>query len=283
MRWPPYHHIFLDCDSTLTAVEGIDVLADLAGKRWHVEALTQAAMEGKVDLAEVYDRRLELVQPTRGQINAVRHVYKQNMVEDAKEVVEALQSLGHRIYIISGGLAEVVVEFGLFLGVPRAQIRAVDVQYNELSGTWWYNHAEIAEKEKRLLDYRAGALTESNGKAAVVRELLGKQRGRSLLAGDGISDLRAGQAVDLFLGYGGVVTRERVAAEAPVFLHSHSLAPLLALAVGPAGLSQLKGTSHETLADKALTLIEEGAITFQDERLREKFKRAYQAIHSRAH
>lgn len=282
MRWPPYHHIFLDCDSTLTTVEGIDVLADLAGKRWHVEALTQAAMDGKVDLAEVYDRRLQLVRPTRRQINALRHVYKQNIVEDAQAVVEALQTLGHRVYIISGGLAEAVVEFGLFLSVPRSQIRAVDVQYNELSGTWWCNHAQIAEKEKQLLDFREGPLTESHGKAAIVRELLGDQRGRSLLVGDGISDLRAGPAVDLFLGYGGVVTREVVATEAPAFLHTPSLAPLLGLAAGPAGLSLLKGTPHEPLVEKALTLIEEGAITFQDERLREKFKRAYQAVYSRA-
>ena len=31
MRWPTYQHIFFDCDSTLTTVEGIDALADTAG------------------------------------------------------------------------------------------------------------------------------------------------------------------------------------------------------------------------------------------------------------
>ena len=50
MRWPHYEHIFFDCDSTLTAVEGIDVLAESAGKRQRVEMLTQAAMEGDRDL-----------------------------------------------------------------------------------------------------------------------------------------------------------------------------------------------------------------------------------------
>ncbi|MCC6606951.1 MAG: phosphoserine phosphatase, partial [Anaerolineae bacterium] len=33
MRWPPYKHVFFDCDSTLTTVEGIDVLAETAGKK----------------------------------------------------------------------------------------------------------------------------------------------------------------------------------------------------------------------------------------------------------
>ena len=280
MRWPPYHHVFFDCDSTLTSVEGIDILGELTGKRWRVERLTQAAMNGDVELGDVYDRRLQLVQPTRRQVNSIRHIYKQNVVEDAKMVVGALQTLGHNVYIISGGLAEAVTEFGVYLGVPRENIRAVDVQYNELSGTWWFNHDRIAEKEKQLLDVRAGALTESDGKAAIVRELLGDKRGRTLLVGDGVSDLLAGRAVDLFVGFGGVVTRERVVAEAPAFLHSATLAPLLALAAGPAVLSLLQNTSYAKVVAKTLNLIEKGAITFQDERLREKFEQAYQAVHT---
>jgi len=281
MRWPPYHHIFFDCDSTLTTVEGIDVLGELTGKRWDVEALTRAAMNGELELGEVYDRRLQLVQPTRRQVNAIRHIYKQHVVEDAKAVIGALQALGHEVYIISGGLAEAVTEFGVYLGVPRENIRAVSVQYNELSGPWWCNYDQIADKEKRLLDVQEGALTESDGKAAIVRELLGDRRGRSLLVGDGVSDLYASRAVDLFVGFGGVVARERVVAEAPAFLHSASLAPILPVAAGPAALPLLRNTPHQALADKTLRLIDKGAITFQDERLREKFEQAYQAIYSR--
>ncbi len=39
MRWPPYEHVFFDCDSTLTTVEGIDILAASSGKQWRVEVL----------------------------------------------------------------------------------------------------------------------------------------------------------------------------------------------------------------------------------------------------
>lgn len=238
-------------------------------------------MDGELELGDVYDRRLQLVQPTRRQINTIRHKYKQNVVEDAKEVIGALQTLGHRVYIISGGLADAVIEFGVYLGVPRENIRAVDVQYNELSGHWWYNYDQIADKEKRLLDVRQGSLTESDGKAAIVRDLLGDQRGQALLVGDGVSDLHASRAVDLFVGFGGVVTRERVLAEAPAFLHTASLTPLLPLAAGPAVLPLLRDTPYEPAVEKSLTLIDKGAITFQDERLREKFEQAYQAIYSR--
>ena len=281
MRWPAYRHVFFDCDSTLTAVEGIDVLAQVAGKGSRVETLTRAAMEGRRELDEVYGKRLRMVRPTRKQIAAVRQVYKQNETPDARAVIAALQVLDHEVYIVSGGLAEPVIEFGIYLGVPRSHIRAVEVQYNELSGAWWLDFGDLPNQEKRYLDFSSGALTASDGKGKCVRELLGDQPGRSLLVGDGLSDLVAGRSVDLFVGYGGVVGRQRVLEEAACTLHTRSLAPVLALAAGPALLPTLAGTAHEDVANRSLALISKGALTFQNERLREKFEQAYQAIHTR--
>lgn len=282
MRWPPFKHVFFDCDSTLTTVEGIDVLAQSSGKGWRIEVLTRAAMEGDLDLGDVYSRRLSAVKPTRAQVRAIRQVYKQNLVEDAKAVISALQELGHSVYIVSGGLADPVVEFGLYLGFPRSNIRAVGVQYNELSGHWWKNDSFSASRMK-YMQHDDGALTISDGKARIMRELLGNQAGRTLLVGDGLSDLLAGQNADLFVGFGGVIRRSRVISEAPCIINSASLAPLLALASGPASLARLQDTAHADLAAKAVQLIDTGAITFNDERLNSKFRQAYQAFHSRTH
>ncbi|GJM41859.1 MAG: phosphoserine phosphatase [Ardenticatenaceae bacterium] len=281
MRWPPYKHVFFDCDSTLTTVEGIDILAETAGKKWRVEVLTNAAMDGKLDLEEVYAKRLQAVRPTHDQIRQIRTVYKRNIVADAQAVIAALQFLGHQVYIISGGLAEPVQEFGVFLGVPKQNIRAVQVDYDQLSGQWWQANGQSA-KQARYLDYEEGALTVSDGKAQIVHELLGTQNGRSLLIGDGSSDLLASRTVDLFVGYGGVVQRDRVKAESPVFLHTPSLAPLLLLAAGPAAIRKVKNTPHEAVFQKAFSLINTGAIDFNHERLKEKFQQAYQTIYSRA-
>lgn len=279
MRWPHYDHIFFDCDSTLTTVEGIDILAESAGKRWRVEVLTQAAMDGDLNLEDVYAKRLRAVKPTRRQISDIRRSYKRNVVEDARELVAALQELGHHVYIISGGLAEPVEEFGVYLGVPRDHIRAVGVTYNELSGKWWVGGNE------QYLSYEEGALTVSDGKAEIVQELLGSKKGRSLLVGDGSSDLLASRAVDLFVGFGGVVERSHVRTEAPVYIHSPGLAPLLAVAAGPAIFRTLQNTPHQALSDKAQRLIETGAISFNNDRLNDKFGKAvdaaYQAFHSR--
>ncbi len=103
------------------------------------------------------------------------------------------------------------------------------------------------------------------------------------MIGDGVSDLLTAHAVDLFVGYGGVVARSRVLAEAPCFIHGDRLAPLLALAAGPATLVTLEGTPHWEIATQALNSINDGVITFQDERLRSKFEQAYQAVYSRSH
>ena len=272
MRWPPYEHIFFDCDSTLTMVEGIDILAQSAGKGWRVEVLTQAAMDGQLDLEDVYAKRLQAVKPTRGQIRDIRRAYKRSVVEDAAALIAALRAEDHQVYIISGGLLEPVREFGVFLGVRKENIRAVGVTYNELSGHWWEGD------DAQYLDYENGDLTISDGKAAIVEAFLAGKNGRSLLVGDGYSDLLAGRAVDLFVSYGGVIPRSKVQEQAPVNIMSSSLAPLWALAAGPAAIQRLAGSEFSVLGEKAAELIEKGAITFNDKRLETKFSNAFETI-----
>lgn len=280
MRWPTYKHIIFDCDSTLSTIEGIDVLAEVVDKKWRVEVLTNAAMNGDLDLNEVYGKRLRAVRPTRKQVHDIKSSYKRNIVADAKEVIGALQQLGAQVYIVSGGLYEPVREFGIFLGVPDNHIRAVDVQYDALTGEWW---RQSTQTQVRYKTFEEGALTATSGKAEIISDLLSGKSGRSLLIGDGSSDLYAGHRVDLFVGYGGVVTRPIVLQRAPAFIHSASLAPLLALVLGPAGLERLQQTSEDYLHEKCIQLIQEGELTFQDEQLNEKFRKAYQAVFTRTH
>lgn len=279
MRWPPFKHVFFDCDSTLTTVEGIDVLADFRGQTHAVARLTQAAMDGKIGLGEVYSRRLEAVLPTRREVQEIRSVYKRHVVEDVTEVIAALQVLGHEIHIISGGLQEPVAEFGVFLGVPRANVHAVGVHYDRLSGVWWgrADHLPGAEDSERYIAFEQGDLTVADGKGRLIREIMRDKHGGSLLVGDGHSDLLAGQAVDLFVGFGGVVCREHVLQQAPAYIHCSSMAPLLALAAGPANLKRLDRDDSLAIVAKTIKLINRGAITFKDERLERKFNKALTA------
>jgi len=283
MRWPTYQHIFFDCDSTLTTVEGLDALADTAGKGWRVSVLTEAAMNGELDLEEVYAKRLETLRPTRGQITAIRQIYKQNIVPDAVETIAALHHLGLHVYIVSGGLAEPVIEFGNYLGIPRQNIRAVDIEYNQLSGEWWQQLDEEPNISEQFLTYKDDPLAVSDGKALIIREFLKNKAGRSLLIGDGVSDLLASHSVDLFVGFGGVTGRPRVRAESPIFIDSLTLAPLLAVALGPAILMGLAQTEFRHLGEKSVQLILDGALEFQSEKLKDKFDKAWHAAYPTLH
>lgn len=259
--------MFFDCDSTLTAIEGIDVLAERAGRGDEVRRLTDAAMNGEMDLEDVYGDRLARINPSRQEVLAVRQDYKRHAVTDASLVIAALQHLGHETYIISGGLEEPVREFGISLGVPDDHIRAVGVEYDDLVGAWWEHHTG---EEARYLDYGRGALAVSEGKAEIVRELIGDQPGSSMLVGDGTSDLLASEAVDLFVGYGSVVARPKVEAGAPIFVRSGGLAPVLALAAGPSAMSRLEETSYRALLWEGVQRVRD-SVTFQSEQMAERF------------
>lgn len=273
-RWPVYRHVIFDCDSTLTGIEGIDELASHPDTRQRVADLTRSAMDGKVNLETVYGERLEILQPTRGAVRALRSRYRKHVVKDAAALIQALQVLGHEVYIVSGGLFDPVREFGMHLGVAAEHIRAVEVEYDTLSGHWWQGQGPWREA---YLAVQHSVLTESDGKARVIRELLQNQTGRSLLVGDGVSDLLASREVDLFAGFGGAICRDRVVSESKVFIQSQSIAPVLLLAAGTAALEHSGDPGVQALAEKAHALIQSAALRWNEVRLAEKFEACFGA------
>ncbi len=278
-RWSTFDLIFFDCDSTLSSIEGIDELARLKGKEGRVGLLTNKAMDGELDLADVYGKRLKAIKPTRAQLKAVEERYWEATVEDAQAVIAALKALGAHVFIISGGLIDAVKGFGRRLGVDPARIRAVELEYNELSGRWWDYSEPQAQQSKTYLDYDEGPLTASSGKAAIISELAGALPGRRMMIGDGSSDLATKSAVELFVGYGGVVARDQVRAESDIFLRCASLAAILPLAAGRRGWESLRGSAHESVYRKGISLsLGEEAVLFRSESLRDQFIREFEDI-----
>jgi len=274
-RWTSFDLIFFDCDSTLSTIEGIDELARLKGKEWRVGVLTEKAMNGDLDLAEVYGKRLQAIRPTRGQLKAIEERYWETIVPDAQAVIDALRFLGKQIFIISGGLAEPVRGFGKRLGVAPDHIRAVELEYNELSGDWWRYYEPQTQHRQTYLDYNEGPLTVSSGKPRIINELAGDTRGRRLMVGDGASDLATRSVVDLFVGFGGVVAREKVRDQSEVFVQSQSLAPILPLAAGPSGYTRIVGTPHQVIFDQGITLALNGGMIVKSDDLRQTFEKAF--------
>jgi len=261
-EWRGFHSIIFDCDSTLSAIEGIDELARIGGRYDEIKALTDAAMGGDVPLDQVYDRRLEILEPTRADIAAIAGQYREAAVTDAREVIGALHAAGKQVSIVSGGLLDAVRPFGLWLGVPEDHIRAVAIRYRTASGAP-VTESTAHRDDDRYLNTVSSLLTQTNGKSTVAREMLSGTTGRSMLVGDGASDLVAAPDVDLFVGYTGVVERPRVAAEADVLVTGTSLAPILGLALTAAEATTLEATPYRDLITRSRTMIQAGELTIQ--------------------
>ncbi len=267
-EWPGFQLIFFDCDSTLSTIEGIDELARRKGKFAEVKRLTDAAMEGEVHLQSIYDRRLELLNPTRAEIRELERHYRHTVTPGAVEVVKALQSAGREVFIVSGGLLEAVRPFGAWLGLSPRHIQAVPVRYNRLSGEWWdYEQDRWGERpDVQYLDPADTPLIETSGKIQVIQEFRRRHPGRAMLVGDGVSDVAARPAVELMVGFGGVVSRARVAAEADVFIKSNSLAPVLPLALAEREYELLAHSPYAAILHEGLRLIQSGEVIFNVER-----------------
>src|SRR5690606_4012470 len=125
---PAYATVVFDCDSTLSDIEGIDVLA--ADHREAVARLTDAAMQGELPLEEVYGRRLALVRPDRARIEALAREYVDRLVPDAREVVAALLANGVEVRVVSGGLLPAVRAVARELGIADEMVAAVDLRFD---------------------------------------------------------------------------------------------------------------------------------------------------------
>ncbi len=257
--------IFFDCDSTLTTIEGIDELARLKGQYDHIADLTRRAMDGEIKLEEVFAARLDLLRPTRADLREVARAYRQAMVPDAKDTIAALRAAGCQVYIVSGGLLPAVQEFARTLGLPRDNVRAVPIEFDQLAGKWWRYDLDRygGNPDERYLGLPPTPLIETQGKRAIIRAISGLER-RTLLVGDGITDLEARDAVKLFVGFGGVVRRERVAAESDVFIAAPDLAAIVPLALAPKDVDRLKGTEHEAVLRRGLEDVTAGRVVFRE-------------------
>jgi phosphoserine phosphatase len=242
-----YRTVVFDCDSTLSALEGVEALA--AEHQGEVAALTDAAMRGDVPLEEVYGRRLELIRPGRAVVEGLVGRYIDGLVEDAAGVVVALRSAGVDVRVVSGGLLPAVLGLARHLGLPDDAVSAVPVRFDAAGGYAGFDSTAPAA--------RAG------GKAEVVRAWKSAPRGLAgpvMFVGDGATDLEARAEVDLFVAYAGVVARPEVLDAAPVVIRSTSLAPVLPLALGT---NRPADGQAAALYDRGKTLISEGCVEWK--------------------
>lgn len=229
---PPYRALVFDCDSTLSAIEGIDELA--REHRREIAALTDRAMKGELALEDVYAKRLELVRPTRREVDAVGDLYVERAVPRARELCSAARALGKRVCIVSGGLLPAVEKIARVLAIERRDVFAVDVRFD-------------ARGEYAGFD-ASSPLAKSGGKIEVLRAIARASGGGLCFVGDGSTDLEAAGEAARFIAFGGVVRRENVFAKARVTCDTADLAALVPLVFSTGEMELLRARAdHASL------------------------------------
>jgi len=203
-----YSHILFDCDSTLSAIEGVDELARRAGLGESLARLTAEAMSGETPLEAIYARRLDLIRPQQEDINWLAQRYIEQCVDGAAETIERLLGLHKQVHIISGGLRQAILPLAAKLGLAPANVHAVTLLLDAQGSYAGFDPSS--------------PLARTGGKAEICRQLLASGD-RAVMIGDGITDAETLQAGADFIGFGGVVCRKAVKERATFYVGEDSL------------------------------------------------------------
>jgi len=164
----------VDMDSTIITIECIDEIADFAGRKAEVAAVTSAAMRGEIDWPESLRRRVAALAGLPESV--LERVYRERLVltPGAERLVAAARGAGLATLLVSGG-------FTYFTDRLRERLGFDEAHANEL-----------VIENGRLAGRVTGPLVDARGKAAHLARLRGERglaKERVLAIGDGANDL----------------------------------------------------------------------------------------------
>ena len=171
--------IVADMDSTMIACECIDELADYAGLKAEVAAITEAAMRGELDFAGALKARVALL---KGLPVATLDQCREERVRlnpGARQLVQTMTANGARSLLVSGGFMPFAVPVARQIGFARVLANRLDV-------------AKDGD-----VDVLAGTVPEPIVDAAAKKALLeadGTPMSAALAVGDGANDIPMIQA-----------------------------------------------------------------------------------------
>ena len=202
--------ICFDCDSTLSKIEGIDELAKRVGLGDELSKLTDAAMNGDVALEDVYAKRLNLIKPSRADIEWLSNLYISELVDGVEVVFSQLVQHNKTVHIISGGLLPAILPLAKRLNVPQSHVHAVDIYFDDNGAYLGYD-----------VD---SPLTKNGGKAVIIESL---ESHNVVMVGDGQTDLEAQKVGAKIIGFGGVISRDVVREKADFFVEENDIRKIL--------------------------------------------------------
>lgn len=202
--------VVFDVDSTLIEDEVIELLAEAAGKRDEVKAITDAAMAGDLDFSQSLSARVAMLAgvPEDALTQAFARV---RVTAGARELIAAIHRAGGKAAAVSGGFSEVLE--------PLAKDLELDFQRA--------NTLEIVDG--KLTGKTIGPVIDRSAKAAALAEWareLGLAEGATIAVGDGANDLEMMAAAGIGVAFN---AKPLVRASADLVLEGESLEPLIAI------------------------------------------------------
>jgi phosphoserine phosphatase len=125
-----------DMDSTLINIECVDEIADAAGRKAEVAAITEAAMRGDItDYKESLRQRVALLKGVT--VAHMEEVYTQRLQLNpgAEKLVAALQAAGLKVLLVSGGFTFFTDRIKARLGLDFARSNVLEVEAGPTCGT----------------------------------------------------------------------------------------------------------------------------------------------------
>ena len=178
--------IVADMDSTMITVECIDELADYAGIKAEVAAVTEAAMRGELDFEGALDARVALLEGLDEAVIAQCLAERVRIMPGAKALVRTMRAHGAAAVLVSGGFTRFAEPVVAEIGFDHAIANVLEIADGRLTGTVARPIVGAATKKATLLDCRA---------------TLGLADIATLAVGDGANDLSMIEVAGLGVAY----------------------------------------------------------------------------------
>jgi phosphoserine phosphatase len=199
--------VVFDVDSTLIEDEVIELLADVAGKRAEVAAVTERAMAGELDFAESLIERVKTLAGLPDSVFA--DVQKRiTITTGAKQLIDAVHAAGGKVGAVSGGFNQLLTPLAQILELDFARANQLEVVDGFLTGKVLGAIVDRQAKADALLEWAAATSTPIENTVAV---------------GDGANDLSMMAVAGLGVGFN---CKPIVREHADFILEGHDLSKL---------------------------------------------------------